>query len=75
MCGISACVNGTEDDSIHCLKSGRVASEALPTIINNTAILLSESQRQDSDRDPYANLNDDEEELETNQLLVDTDNF
>ena len=74
MCGIFACVNGTEDASIYCLKSGGVASEALPTIIDNTAILLSESQRQDGDRDPYANLDNDEEELETNQLLVDTGN-
>ena len=74
MCGISACVNGTEDASIHCLKSGGVASEALPTIIDNTATVRSESQRQDSDIDPFANHDDDEEELETNQLLVDTGN-
>ena len=40
VCGISACVNGTEDASIHCLKSGGVASEVLPTINENTATLL-----------------------------------
>ena len=40
MCGISACVDGTEDASIHCLKSGGVASEALPTIT-----LISDAQR------------------------------
>ena len=66
MCGISACVDGTEDASIHCLKSGEVASEALPTITENTASLHSEAQRQDDDRDPFADLNDHEEELETN---------
>ena len=71
MCGISACVDGTEDVSIHCLKSGGVASEALPTITENTATLLSEAQRQDDDREPFADLDDDEEELETNELLVD----
>ena len=72
MCGISACVDGTEDASIHCLKSGGVASEALPTITENIATILSEAQRQDDDRDPFADLNDDKEELETNKLLVET---
>ena len=70
MRSFSACVNGTEDAGIHCLKSGGVASEALPTITENTATLLSEVQRQDDDRDPFADLDDDEEELETNELLV-----
>ena len=71
MYGISACVYGTEDASIHCLKSGGLASEALPTITENTATLLSEVQRQDDDdRDAFADLDDDEEELETNELLV-----
>ena len=49
---------------------GGVASEALPTITDNTATLLSEAQRQDDDRDPFADLDDNEEELETNELLV-----
>ena len=71
MCGIWACVDGAEDTSIYCLKSGGVASEALPTITKNTATLLSETQRQDNnDRDSFADVNDDEEELETNELLV-----
>ena len=67
MCGISACVDNTEGASIHCLKSGGVASEALPTITENTATLLSEAQRQDT---PFADLDDEEEELETSELLV-----
>ena len=70
VCGISACVDGTEDASIHCLKSGGVVSKVLPTITENTATLLSEAQRQDDDRDPFADLDDEEEELETNELLV-----
>ena len=71
VCGISACVDGTEDASIHWLKSGGVASEALPTITENTATLLSEAQRQDEDdSDPFADLDDDEEELEANKLRV-----
>ena len=70
MCGISACVVGTEDASIHCLKSGGVASKALPTITENTTTILSEAQRQDNDRDHFADLDDDEEGLETNELLV-----
>ena len=51
--------------SIHCLNSGGVASEALPTITENTATLLSEAQRQDDDRNPFADLDNDKEELET----------
>ena len=48
--------------------SSRVASEALPT---NTATLLSEAQRQgDDDRDPFADLDEEEEGLETNELLL-----
>ena len=63
--------DGTEDASSHCLKSGGVASKALLTITENTATLLSEAQRQDDDgRDPFADLDDDGEELETNKLLV-----
>ena len=70
-CGISVRVDGTEDASIHCLKSGGVASEALPTITENTATLLFEAQTQDNDdRDPFADLDNEEEELETNELLV-----
>ena len=71
MYGTSACVDGTEDASIHCLKSGGVASEALPTITENTASLVSEAQRQDDDdRDPFADLDEDEEELKNKELLV-----
>ena len=68
MCGISSCVDDTEDASIHCLKSGGVGSEA--TITENTATLLSEAQIQNDDRDPFADLDDDEEKLEINELLV-----
>ena len=68
-CAVSACIDGTEDASIHHLKSGGLVSEALPTITENAAIHLSEAQRQDdNDRDPFAE--DDEEELETNEPLV-----
>ena len=71
MCGISACVDGTEDASIHCLKSGGIVSEALRTITENTTTLLFEAQRQNDDgRDRFADLDDDKEQLETNELLV-----
>ena len=65
-------VDSTENAGIHCLMSaGVVASESLPTITENTATLLSEAQKQDDhERDPFANLDDDEEELETDELLV-----
>ena len=65
--GFSTYVDGTENARIRCINSGGVASEALPTITENTATLLSEAQRQDDDdRDTFADLDDDEEELETN---------
>ena len=71
ICGISACVDDIEDASIHCLKSGGVAKEALPTITENTATLLFEAQRQDDDdRDSFADLDEEEEELEINELSV-----
>ena len=69
--GMFTCVDGTEDASIHCLKSSGVGSEALPMITENTATFLSDAQRQDDDdRDAFADLDDDEEELETNERLV-----
>ena len=53
------------------LKFGTVANKVLPTITENAATLLSEAQRQDDDdRDPFADLHDDDKELETNELLV-----
>ena len=65
MCGISACVDDIEDASIHCLKSGGIANEVLPTITENTTTLLSEAQRQDNDdRDLFADFDDDDEQLE-----------
>ena len=71
MCGILACVDDTGDSSIHCLKSGGVVSEALPTITENTATLLSEAHRQDNDdRDLFADLDDDEEEFNRNKRTV-----
>ena len=72
VCGISACVDN-RDSSIHCLKSGGVASEAMPTITENTASLISEVQRQDDDdRDLFADLDDDEEEFNRNKRTVRT---
>ena len=73
MCGISACVDDRYS-SIRCLNSGGVASEALPTITENTATLLSEVQRQDDDdRDLFEDLTT-TSLIETNELLGLVDN-
>ena len=70
MCGISAYIDD-RDSSIDGLKSGAVASEALPTITENIATLLSEVQRQDDDeKDLFADL--DEEEFNRNKRTVRT---
>ena len=69
--GFSTYIDGTENASIRCINSGGVANKALPTITENTSTLVCEAQRQDdNDRDTFADLDDDEEELETNELLV-----
>ena len=68
VCGISVVVDGSEDGDIHCLKSGEVAADAAEEIHQLTTEMLA-SQPDDEDEDPFADLNSDENELETNQLV------
>ena len=67
--GIALNPNGSEDEEICCLREGEVAVMAMEDIRRQTAAL---SER-DDDEDPFAGLTEDEEELETNELVVEDD--
>lgn len=67
-CGISVNVDGSEDVEIHCLKAGQEAALAAPAITDLTRRLLQEDE---SDEDPFAGVDEeDEEELEQNELVI-----
>ena len=61
-------MHGTEDHQIHCLKSGGVASEAAPELSRLTTEMLA---REDDDEADDLFLSEDEDELDTNELVVD----
>ena len=67
-CGISVTVDGTEDDQIHCLKPGGVTSEAAPELSQLTTEMLACEDDDEAD-DPF--LSEDEDKLDTNELVVD----
>ena len=68
MCGISVSVDGTEDHKIHCIKDGEVAVAAREVIKTKTRTLHEQSDQ--SDVDPFAEMTEDEEELDNNELIV-----
>ena len=65
-CGISVEVNGSEDDQIHCLKQGGVASSARPLINSATTRMESRSEEEDL----FASLEEDMDELEVNEIVI-----
>ena len=69
-CGISVKTNGSEDAEIHCLKSGCIAEDAACEIGQLTATLEAESS---GDEDPCGDLYKDDDELETNEVVIDED--
>ena len=58
-CGITSSTDGSEDDSIHCLKPGGVAHSALDSIRQGTASLNSISELEE---DPFADCDLETEE-------------
>ena len=66
--GISVEVDGSEDSSIHCLKQGGVAAGVPSNISQLTAEMLAAPDV--NDNDPFLSVDDDEDELETNELTV-----
>ena len=55
-CGISVKSDGSEDEEIHCTKSGNVAEDAMAEIAWQTAALGSSTLADDSD--PFADIED-----------------
>ena len=58
-----------EDDEIHCLKEGGVAADARETIRTETAT-LADTADESEESDPFADIEEDEDELE-NELVLD----
>ena len=71
MCGISVHVDGTEDEEIHCLKQGGLASDARDVVRRDTASLITSAGTDTDDVDPFADVEEDEDELEQNEDAVD----
>ena len=69
-CGISVHTDGTEDGEIHCLKEGGVAADARKTIERDTAALVTATDSLE-ESDPFADVEEDEEELENELVLED----
>ena len=72
-CGISVSTDGTEDDEIHCLKEGGVAADARETVKRETAtltLLPLAALPEADDLDPFADIEEDEEELEENEVVL-----
>ena len=67
-CGISVNTDGTEDEEIHCLKEGGVAADAMEEIRRETATL--HTAELDDESDPFADIEEDEDELEQNELVL-----
>ena len=68
---ISVRSDGTEDNEIiHCLKSGGVAEDAASLIVQQTAALQAREDVDDN-CDPFADIEEDDSELETNEVAVD----
>ena len=61
--------DGTEDGEIHCLKEGGVAADARKTIESEPAALATATDLLE-ESDPFADVEEDEEELEENELVL-----
>ena len=54
VCGVTASVDGTDDNQIECLKEGRAAAAAKPLMLTKTQALQKEGI--EDDEDPFADL-------------------
>jgi len=61
---------GTEDKEIHCLKQGGVAIDARESIQRDTAMLATVTDTELKESDSFADVKDDEDELEENELVL-----
>ena len=69
-CGISVNTDRTEDEEIHCLKEGGVAADARESIRRDTATLATAMDTELEESDPFADVEEDEDELEENELVL-----
>ena len=69
-CGISVKTDGSEDADIHFLKSSGIA-DAAREIAQCTAGI--EANKTDSDEDPFADVDEDDEQLDMNEIVIDED--
>ena len=67
--GIALNPNGSEDKETCCLREGEVAAAAKEDIRRQSAALA----QRDDDKDSFAGLSEEEEELQTNELVVEDD--
>ena len=59
VCGMTVAVDGTEDDSISCMKEGRPAAAAKPAFLTASQALL---ESEDDSTDPFADLDTEPED-------------
>ena len=69
-CEISMNTDGTEVEEIHCLKEGGVAADARESIQRDTATLTTAMDTELVESDPFADVEEDEDELEDNELVL-----
>ena len=62
-------IHNTNDSEIHCLKDGGAATAARATVTLVTAQLLSRAD-DEGDRDPVAELEEDDDELNENEIVM-----
>lgn len=68
VCGISVSVDGSEDNGIHCIKDGEIGMAAYRDIQTKTRAL--HDKLEESDEDPFADMIEDDEELEYNEIAI-----
>ena len=71
--GISVSTDGSEDDKIHYLKEGGVAADVRETVKRDTANLTSlplTTSAEADNVDSFADIEEDEEELEENEVVL-----
>ena len=71
--GLSNNTDGSEDDTIHCLKPGEVAHSTAETVTKETAQL--NNPVADDDEDPFMGIDDKEfgVEMEEDETIIDDD--
>ena len=69
VCGISVCVDGTEDHKINYIKDGEVAVATRDEVKARTRALHEHPDHSDDD-DPFDDMMEDEEELDSNEFAI-----